>query len=426
MSAASRKVEEWPPSIFRHWGEETLQNHGALELPDARPASLTNAIHPLFSASKWTVSDSDDYESPPPSGDFDTRLNAEDYRLLKPSLRLGSQFLADPSLLPYWHALLFGPRIPLPAKEIKNGGRRYKAGYSSFTRTYNLYNDSYAISTAEVLDTHNALRALADMTSLKLGPSEEADVWATTRRIFTKPVPAPFPGTGSSITLNIRLLRSLRSAHLTASARLRVQYFLGIALVHELAHAAHNGHTAMRGRPKPDGSYAHSQWVHEAFFEHDSLAEAGHAWEQSVLNGTQIPFHMHPECPFGLQFEKWPGVQAVPPGIPTRRKRKRWTTVYALPMRFVQAAMTDRHWVEVERFGAEAVRAPKELGWRLWLRRRSAVVDDEDEGVSWDDSSRGRSADGDGVVWPVEEDEDVDGDVDAEDGMGPWDPMEID
>lgn len=418
MDAKPPEVE-WPQSIFKHWGKSILQEHGALELPDAQPSSLSNAIHPLFAAHNWTISDTDTYHSPPPSGQFETSLKPDDYRLLRPSLRLASHFLADPSLLPFWHALLFGPRFALPTREIHHHSRDYKGGYASFTRNYNLYTNSYALSRAEVLSTHNALRSLADMTSIKFGPTQVKEAWATTRRVFNRAVSPGFRGTASSITIDMHLLRALRSRHLSISARLRVQYFLGVALVHELAHVGHNAHTAMLGRPKPDGTYDDSQWVYEAFFESDILAESGHAWEQNVLHGTQVPFYTNPECPFGLQFEKWPGLHEAPPSTPARRKRKRWTTVYALPMRFVQAAMTDGHWADVSRYGAGVVRAPKGLGWRLWLRRRLAVKD-ADEGISWDNSSRERIPDEDGVIWPVGDIEDV------EDGLGPLDPMEID
>lgn len=413
---------QWPKSIFKHWGKPILQEYGALELPDAQPSSLSNAIHPLFAAHKWTVYVGHDYMSHPPFGEFDTSINRDDYHLLRPSLRLASQFLAEPALLPFWHALLFGPRFPIPTEDIQNAGRSYTGGYASFTRHYNPYKNSYAISTAEVRRTHNALRSLADMTTLELGPMQEADVWATTRRIFTQPASPHFPGTASIITINIHLLHALRSHHLTPSAQLRVQYFLGIALVHELAHAAHNAHTAMRGAPNLHGTYDHSQLVHEPFFETDILAEAGHAWEQSVLTGTQMPFYMHPECGFGLQFEKWPGLQSVPGNVPTRRKRKRWTTVYALPMRFVQAALTDGFWEGVGRYGAGEVRAPKEVGWRLWLSRRE-VGGEREEGGAWDGLSLGRSADTEEVSWPVGDVRNVNG---IEDIVGVLDPMEID
>lgn len=430
MSAVPTEVE-WPESIFEHWGQPILQHYGALELADAQPPSLSNAIHPLFTARKWTVSDNDEYESPPPAGAFGPSMNEDDYRLLKPSCRLASHFLSHPSLLPYWHALLFSPRFPVPNREVINSGRGYSAGYASFTRNYNLYTNSYALSTAETRSTLHALVALADMTTLAFGPTEDDDTWAETRRIFNDAAAPAFAGTASSITLNIRLLHALRSTHLTVSERLRLHYFLGIALVHELGHAAHYAHTAMLGAPAADGSYAGSQRVHEAFFENDILAEAGHAWEQLVLNGSQIPFYSSPECKFGTQFEKWPGLQEVPLNMPARRKRKGWTTVYVLLMRFVQAAMTDGHWEEVRRCGAGVVRAPKGLGWRVWLRPR-LVVQDGMEGVSWNNSSRGRSADEDGVVWPVEESdgsEDGDDGGDAEDGEDvEWlsDPMEID
>ena len=418
MAAEPLEVE-WPESIFEHWGKEILQSYGALELAEARPSTLSNAVHPLFAARKWFLFDNDDFKSIPLDPEYGTPLGADDYRLLRPSSRLASHFLAEPYLLPYWHALFFGARVRLPSRDVTNCARGEKGGFYGFTRNYNLYTNSFALSTADILNTLHALRALADMTTIRFGPTEDSLVLAETTRSFRREVAPGFAGTASAMTVNIHLLRALRSRRLTISERLRIQYCLGITLTHEVAHAAHNARTAMLGPPHRNGNYRDEQWVVEAFFENDILAEAGHAWEQNVLNGSQVPFYNNPECKFGIQFEKWPGLHDVPPDVPTRRKPKGWTTVYAMPMRFVQAAFTEEHWESVRKYGVMQVRAPKELGWRLRLDAQYAV-DDADEGISWDNSSRGREADEDGVVWPTK------GSQEPIDWQEPVDLMDLD
>lgn len=407
---------KWPKSHFKHWTRHILQDYGALELADARASSLTNPIHPIYAHWNWSIFDSDDYYSIPPGRGaipYANPLSGDDYQLLRPSLRLASNFLTEPSLLPYWHALLFADRVPLASKGVTNVRQGYVGGFASFTRTFDINTNSFALSTTELAKTQHALKALADSTYLVFDPKENPGDWGFTSRYFTKRVAPGFPGTACDININTLLLRALQSHHLTISERLRVQYFLALAVVHEVAHAAHMARTAMLGSPRPSGTYRNEQWVHEPFFERDILAECGHAWEQNVLNGSQVPFEGNPECRFGLQFEKWPGSQGVSPDIPTRRKPKGWSTIYALPMWFVQAMFTDKHWEDVRRYGAMQVRAPKGLGWRLFLEPGSAV-DEDDEGISWDNSSRGRPVDENGVVWPVEE------------AGAPADPMDID
>ncbi|KAI9871570.1 MAG: hypothetical protein M1830_002735 [Pleopsidium flavum] len=395
---------KWPKTHFNHWTRQILQDHGALELADARPSSLANPIHPIYALHKWYIFDSDDYYSIPPGPSarpYSRPLRENEYRLLRPSLRLASHFLTEPSLLPYWHALLFADRVALNPKDVTNVRHGHAGGFASFTRTYDINANSFCLSITEIAKTQHALRALADSTYMLFDPKKDEGDWGFTTRYFMKQGASGFAGTASDTFINISLLRALQSCYLTVSERLRVQYFLGVALVHEFAHAVHMARTPMLGPPKRSGTYKDNQWVHEPFFESDIVAECGHAWEQCVLNGSQVPFENSAECRFALMFSKWPGVQRVSPDTPTRRMRKGWSTFYALPMEFVQAMLTEKHWQNVGRYGASEVRAPKRIGWRVFLKKEF-VVDEDDEGISWDNSSRGRPVDESGVVWPLE------------------------
>jgi len=84
--------------------------------------------------------------------------------------------------------------------------------------------------------------------------------------------------------------------------------------------------------------------------------------------------------------------------IPLSRKPpKKWSTIYTIPMPFVQALFTQDFWNrQVRVFGVTALRFEKTLGLRL---RNWDWVGSHD-GFHTDDSSRDRWPDDEGIVRP--------------------------
>lgn len=63
-----------------------------LEYDPAKPSTLGNSIHELFSEDLWDGIDARQYDS------------------MKPGLKLATLFISEPQLHYYWYALLLGPR----------------------------------------------------------------------------------------------------------------------------------------------------------------------------------------------------------------------------------------------------------------------------------------------------------------------------
>ena len=99
-------------------------------------------------------------------------------------------------------------------------------------------------------------------------------------------------------------------------------------------------------------------------------------------------------------MEKWPDLEDPPEGfeLPVRAKAKRWSTIYFVPMSYIQRLFANEFWTEegIGRHGAGEVKPKKTLGWRRY--NTGDVVSDSDEGISWGNSSRGRVPDVDGVI----------------------------
>ena len=194
-----------------------LQQLGMLELADAQRASLTNAIHPIFLLPNWV----------------NTRV--AHHTQLRPVLRLASQFLSEPSLLPYWHAQMFGQRFEIPRTVAV--GPIYGHTLSLFQRTYDFVTRSFALSNLDLARTREALLSLAGFITFTFNrePSKSGGVLMTGRD-FDSASPTSFPGTASLIEVDRKYLDAYARPDLTVSERLRLQFFLAISLLHEVGH----------------------------------------------------------------------------------------------------------------------------------------------------------------------------------------------
>ncbi len=170
----------------------------------------------------------------------------------------------------------------------------------------------------------------------------------------------------------------------------------------QLAHVVENAVNPMLPRSpsrQDPNDWDDSHYPDEPFFERDRIAECGHAWESCVLGGRTY-FWGDAEFPYGLVMAKWPDLE-FRSELPTRAKPKRWSTVYFLSVEYIQALFTDKFWSNegIGRYGAGEVKFKKTYGWREY--NQGDVNSDDDEGISWGDSSRGRVPDSDGVIRPA-------------------------
>jgi hypothetical protein len=401
-----------------------LQQLGMLELADANRASLTNAIHPIFLAPSWV------------------NVRIAHHTQLRPVLRLASQYITDPHLLPFWHAQLFGQRIEIPRSVVV--GPIYGHTLSIFQRDYDFVTQSYALSRLDLVRTREALVSLAGFITFTINrePGTTGAV-LTTMRDFVSASPTSFPGTASLIEIDRKYLDAYARPDLTISQRLRLQFFLAVSLVHEVGHrrtpsfvlgtCCSTGlpddrrvafHTSLGWQgvnrflqlshaiemavtpmlPQSPNRHGPTNWKDrhhpdEPFFERDRLAECGNAWENTVLGGLQNGFGST-VIRYGLVTRKWPTITDPAQGfeLPIRGKPKKWTSLYFVPMSHIQKLFTDQFWSHegIGRYGAGAVKSKRIYGWRAF--NEGEVTSDSDEGISWGDSSREREADPDGKI----------------------------
>lgn len=341
---------------------QELHANRVIHLPNAHLGDLNNPIHPLFSG-------------------------LQQYGYLEPALRLASKFLDEPCLLPYWNALIFGTYHYLPSTSQK-----FNAPCFSFQRPGPLGQPQLQL-------TQRAMLHAARTTHYEFEEGSSTEAWALCLRSAT-PALQPFPGTGSIIRLSKAFLTVLDPAtNLTIPQRLRTSFLLANTLAHEFAHAARNARIKPPRPPIED---------FEPFFYDHRRAEVGHAWESVVLGGRIFPFLNAFDSRFGMCLEKWPDleekymvVRPDQPGCPpiplSRAPPKKWSTMYTIPMPFVQAMFTEDFWNrQVRIFGVNALRFEKTLGLRL----RNWDWPGGDDGFRIDDSSKDRWPDEEGIVRP--------------------------
>lgn len=342
---------------------QELHANQVIHLPDAHLGDLTDPIHPLFS-------------------------DLQQYDHLHPALRLASKFLDEPTLLPYWNGLIFSTYHYLACTS-----RNFNAPcYCFLQRPGPLERNQLQL-------VRKAMLHAARTTRYEFAEASSAGAWAICIRSPTRAL-RPFAGTGSIIRLSKAFLTILDpTTNLSTSQRLRTSFLLANTLAHEFAHAARNARVSPPQPPVED---------FEPFFYDHRRAEVGHAWESVVLGGRIFPFLNAFDSRFGMCIEKWPDLdekymvvrpsQAGSAVIPLSRKPpKKWSTMYTIPMPFVQALFTQDFWHrQVKVFGVTALRFEKTLGLRL----RNWDWVGGDDGFPASDSSRDRWPDAEGIVRP--------------------------
>ncbi|MCJ1305706.1 hypothetical protein MMC08_008522 [Hypocenomyce scalaris] len=367
---------------------EELAAEGILDIAGAHLGDLSNTIHPLF-------------------------CNFLEDTYLYPALRIASLFLTQAECLPFFLALISQPyhRLPELEKDLQGPCYRFSLG-------------PQPPSPDSLEKLRMLLQIATPMININFSDKCPKNCWAVCYR-RTEPHPFPyFKGSSSTIHVNPLFgssLDPLRNPDASISQQLRVSYYLANTLVHEIAHALRNARVPP---PPPDTMFdpPRNTQDYEPFFEDQRRAEVGHAWE-SVVEGGRLLLFPEEQRPgaYGLYTEKWPDIDdffmqlpldesplirfqdtglIVPPRthiVPVRRRQpQKWTTVYGVPMTFVQQLFTRRFWEErVPKEGLQALRFNKRLGVRT---RNYEWEQGEDVGVKSDDSSWGRWPDFDGVI----------------------------
>ncbi len=324
--------------------KDDMEEEGALELHNADLGDISNDIHPALNQTLFK------------------NLSNADYALLSPSLRLVSRFFDEPSLLPYWGALILGERRRLP--------RKLEAKYGQ--PMYSFHCVQGGMTVEDVRTTMEALTNLRGCVTYEFVTMKDETIWGRTDIDLLKSgggLPG-YKGESVSVFLNIAYLMALRETDISISQRLRIQYHIALIFLHELGHAVRIATTEIE---KDAEGYLILPAL-EPFFEDDRQAECGYACTQALINGSIDAYYYYPSCERGLLITKWPTVfsheseVAKLATIPQRRRPKRFITSYVVGMEYIQSLFTDEFWeVDVRRFGAAEVRIEgmrKRLGYR--------------------------------------------------------------
>ncbi|KAA6408669.1 MAG: hypothetical protein FRX48_07751 [Lasallia pustulata] len=390
-----KRVRTQPPPPWHHnnyalekLSLDELAAEGILDDPNAHFGDLSNPIHPLFH-------------------------NFLSYGYLHPALRLASLFITQLECLPFYLALLTRPydRLPELEKELQGPCYRFTLGPQPPKLR--------SLEQVRIL-----LQMTTQMINIAFSPVCPKTAWAVCYRRPEAPRLARLAGTSSSIAVSPDFQQVLDPSYnpkITTSQRLRLSYVFAATLAHEIAHALRNA----RVRPPPvDKTVQPPREVqdYEPFFEDQRRAEVGHAWESMVIGGKLIDLSEgEHSVAYGLYIEKWPNIDdtfiklpiqeprliafqgrglVVPPRthiVAVRRRRpKKWTTIYCIPMAFIQQLFIRRFWEErVAKEGPKALRFEKRLGVRT---ANYEWEPGEDPGMRTDDSSWERWPDVNGVI----------------------------
>ncbi|KAI9696206.1 MAG: hypothetical protein M1836_005759 [Candelina mexicana] len=342
--------------------EVDMQDEGAWEIFDADHGDLSNDIHPALDLRMFK------------------HVSHTDYALISTSLRLVSRFLTEPSLLPFWCALILGERRRL--------SRELEAKYGQPMYSFHCMRGGMAAE--DVRRTLDALTSLTKCVKYQFISMDDDLQWGLTDPDYQLPGLKKGIGEGASMYLNIQFLIVLRRLDISISQRLRVQYYLAISILHELAHVVRIATTEI---PR-DAHYVDIVPAMEPFFEDDRQAECGYACTQVLVNGSVEPYFGWPDCRFGLTIAKWPSVWSRSESgadgflVPERRRPKKFTTTYVISMEHIQPLFTDQFWeYDVKRYGAREVRIEgrkKRLGYRF---PAECEYDSDHDGILSNDSS---------------------------------------
>lgn len=341
LDAQKAIAEQGEPYLHIHSMSAVLDAYTAAELErfqysnleSALPSNLNNAIHPIYSRWKWA------------------KCTDEAYELLTPSLRLATLMITSRPSLIFYDSLMLKHRRLLNADTARLGKNCYHL------RAFDSEDRDYA--DGQILrDVSENIAALSPHITCKLIPNvaTETNYLAITRRVLSVIVKSDtgWPvGTGSSIDVGMEFVTNLRRvrAEGSISQLLRLQFSIAVTFAHELVHAV---------------EHAVSLENYEPFFEDDRVAELGLAWEQAIFGGRVVALgDIDARNPLGLI--KWP--TAWPEEHPEirleRRRPKKTSTVYFVPMTFIANTQRQAFWANMGDGDSDRLRISKRHGRQL-------------------------------------------------------------
>ncbi|KAF1354830.1 hypothetical protein BDV97DRAFT_395239 [Delphinella strobiligena] len=252
-------------------------------------------IHVVFSRNNWI--------DPTTNGP----ISATDYELISPVLRLASEFLDHPRIIPFFSGLLRRPLLMFNHPKFSHPLTRFMTD-STMTDP-----DFLTQSTL----TWKRLQTMHECIEFQFGGTQPG----THARTRSNGRNGLHPGTcGTRINIDMMYLDILRGRYNAhdcpwaqklqvdlASAILRTQLQLAIALTHEFSHALTLAYTEQRPS---------STW-HDPFLANNRLSEVGWAYEQTIFSGIYEAINSRNRpfaktMPYGMCARPFPGTLRPP------------------------------------------------------------------------------------------------------------------
>ena len=288
------------------------------ELPNADSKLLNNAIHPIFQKQNW--------EQPAQSS----------WPLLEPALRLASRLIGEDEMLAFWYHLIWGTQKMQDESE-------------AFGQTLEKFSvEGPPLTTTQKQQTKRWLQGFRGKPQSPFLNFQAEEKWARTGQRITD-------GT-ITVELYSGLLELLRGQKtLSKTQMLRVNFWIAIILLHELAHAVPQSLSSSEHEPcygdqvQAELGYAWTCWAFGGMIEPFRLA----AWEdQECIGGFWITTPPSPWSQIPRPSEYWPASRPRPPVLGDLPKRG---TSWNLATLYVQRVQTEEFWEEEIR--AHGVRA---------------------------------------------------------------------
>ncbi|KAF2102596.1 hypothetical protein NA57DRAFT_71584 [Rhizodiscina lignyota] len=332
---------------------------------------LSNDIHPIFRRRNFP---------------------AVNYDALIPSLRLASKLLTDESLLPWWHAIWYGWWEMVPNSDKNGEGAMYRYG-----RTGKLSARDIAMTKLQLQMMSDYVRFFpSDKMGTKVPQFASAD--SCGYRLGNMINHEDISGCAVDIEYASYYTNTLAQEDRYSSVtRLKTRFAFATILLHELSHAAQFF------------AIPEHQLRHEHFFEDETVAEAGCAWEKFVFGDalcSEFGEWASVERDGSWEFDKY-GRQLIqyleswPAQYPKNVKPKDWPCApvatlglqplpeiemqWRVEVGFIEKLFTTAFWdVEVREKGASALRPPREIGVRYSNRQHHRCEGYGEDGIPED------------------------------------------
>ncbi|MCJ1372163.1 hypothetical protein MMC20_003385 [Loxospora ochrophaea] len=339
---------------------KTLLSTGALSLPNCKPSSLNNKLHPFFHRDRFDDCSDGVYEQ------------------LIPGLRLATMFLTTPGCLQYWITAMFGERKD-DYEMSSQKGRPCQRISSDVDLT---------LQNARTIMDHFDFLARNDAIHFIFSPESRRFAWGLTmdncygmaigikdyKRGYNTTLKEPYVRCQIRLHVDFYITaeKMSRMKYSDTALQLRFNLLLAVNMIHELAHGI--------------GFSLHNANVYqEPFFHGYNDNEAGRTLEKYLLGGRLLPINFRIDCSAGLATWDWPDdINLLEPDKFVH---------YSVPMSYVSKLQRKEFWQEhSSSLDSRICHIPRDGAQSLYLRGATTMDEAEELRVLAEDFAQLRAS----------------------------------